>query len=65
MTTATRIDKPTEKRLHAAVSALNIKSSDLLRIGLLRVLAEYEASGGLTLGKQAPPTPRKRKAIPA
>lgn len=59
-----RIDDATDLRVKALVSACQLKPAELLRIGLLRVLAEYEASGGLTLGKPAP-TPRKRKAIPA
>lgn len=44
---ATKIDKSTGKRAAAVVRATRLRMADLLRIGLDRVLDEFERTGGI------------------
>mgnify|MGYP000417940930 CR=1 FL=1 len=59
--TATRIDEVTEQRMAKATAALNLKPADFLRIGLFRVLEEYESTGQLAVGRLASHNPPARK----
>lgn len=67
MTVATRIDDPTNGRLNEAASKLGLKISDLLRVGLCRLLDEVDRDGKLTLPLESTQTPafgspRRRRA---
>lgn len=61
--TATRIDEKTCDRMAAAAKALNLKPADLLRVGLVRVLEEFESTGRLALVNYTTRKPRKRKGV--
>lgn len=59
--TATRIDSATEARLAKASRALRLKPADILRIGLIRVLEEFESTGRLSLGVSSSKPARRKK----
>lgn len=44
---ATKIDRPTLKRAQALTGATRLRMADILRIGLDRVLDEFERTGGV------------------
>jgi hypothetical protein len=50
----TRIDKPTNERAKRAHARTKLKMADLLRIGLLRVLQEFEDTGRISSGDGLP-----------
>ena len=49
---STKLDAGMQKRLAKAIKSTGLKSSDLLRIGLRRLLDEFEATGKIELGKE-------------
>jgi hypothetical protein len=63
--TATRIDEKMCDRMDAAAKALNLKPADLLRVGLVRVLEEFESTGRLALVNYTTRKSRKGKGVGA
>jgi hypothetical protein len=51
---ATRIDRSTNERAKHAHRRTNLKMADLLRIGLMRVLQEFEDTGKISSGDGSP-----------
>jgi CRP-like cAMP-binding protein len=47
---ATRIDDQTQQRANRVLRRTQAKMADLLRIGLLRVIEEFEARGTISSG---------------
>lgn len=61
-TVATKIDQDTMSEVDRISRETGLKTSDLLRIGLRKLLKDYEATGKLEVGKGAyvPELPRDR-----
>lgn len=55
---ATRIDRDTSDRAQRLRSRTFLTMSEMLRIGLLRVLEEFEANGNISSGDGVPVTAR-------
>lgn len=51
---ATRIDRDTSDRALRLCSRTHLTMSEMLRIGLLRVLEEFEAKGSISSGDGVP-----------
>lgn len=61
---ATKIDPDTMAEVERITRETGLKTADLLRIGLRKLLKDYEATGKLEVGKGAyePESPRDRAA---
>jgi len=70
MIAGTRIDRHTSDRAQRVRSRTHLSMSEMLRIGLLRVLEEFEAKGSISSGDGVPlanaraKTPKPRPKTP-
>lgn len=58
---ATRIDEQTQQRANQVLHRTRAKMSDLLRIGLLRVIEEFEARGSISSGDGVAKAPARAR----
>lgn len=58
MIAGTRIDRHMSDRARRVRSRTHLSMSEMLRIGLLRVLEEFEAKGSISSGDGVPAAPR-------
>jgi antitoxin component of RelBE/YafQ-DinJ toxin-antitoxin module len=52
-TVATKIDAETLAQIERVASETGLKTAELLRIGIRRLVAEYSEKGKIELGKEA------------